>query len=150
MSDNTFGTYASINDMPRFAALVAEKGPFDPQQYILLKRNPQGQYTLDDELAWVEDENGVRTQLVEWDFKMYEEDGGVLGLFTGLLGIAQVEFGNARYNFWANATAVSDLDLVHSVTYDIPNAGGQIHLLGLMIPSDHPVLQCYRRINRTE
>lgn len=150
MSENTFGTYTSINDMPRFAALVAEKGPFDPQVYILLQRNIQGQYTLDDEAAWVEDENNVRTQLVEWDFKMYQDEGGVLGLFTGLSGIAQVEFGGGRYNFWANATVVSDLDLVHSITFDIPNAGGQIHLQGVMIPSDHPVLQCYRRINRVE
>lgn len=148
MSENTFGTYVSINDMPQFAALVAEKGPFNPQQYVLIKRNPQGQYTIDDAVSYTEEE-GVRTQLVEWDFKMYGE-AGILGLFTGLAGIAQIEFGGARYNLWANETVVSEHDLVHSVTFDIPNGGGQMHMSALTIPSDHPVLQCYRLINQPE
>ena len=149
MSENTFGTYVSINDLPRFADLVAEKGPFDPQTYVVIRRNAQGQYTINSEDAYTEDGDGVRTQLVEWDFKMYGEET-VLGMFTGLLGIAQIEYGGARYNLWANATVVSALDLVHSVTFDIPNAGGQMHMTALSIPSDHPVLQCYRRINQPE
>lgn len=149
MSENTFGTYASINDMPRFATLVAEKGTFDPQQYVLVKRNVQGQYTIDDVASYTEAE-GVRTQLVEWDFTMYDEDGGVLGLFTGLSGIAQIELGGARYNLWANETVVSEHDLIHSITFDIPNGGGQMHMTALTIPSDHPVLQCYRLINQPE
>jgi hypothetical protein len=148
MTEITFGTYASINDLPRFAALVAEKGPFNPQVYVVIKRNLQGQYTIDEEVSYTEDESGVRTQLIEWDFEMYEEDGGVLGLSTALPGIAQTEFGGARYNIWANDTVVSDHELVYSVTFDIPNAGGQMHMLALAIPSDHPVLQCYRRINQ--
>lgn len=150
MSENTYGTYVSINDMPRFAALVAEKGPFNPRTYIVIRRNKQGQYTIDKEAAYLEGYGGERTQLIEWDFKMYAEDGDVRGLFTGLLGIAQIEFGGARYNLWTNATVVSELELVHSVSFDIPNGGGQMHMTALAIPSDHPILQCYRRINQPE
>lgn len=148
MSENTFGTYTSVNDMPIFADLVAEQGPFDPQKYIVIRRNYQSQYTIEAEQAYIE-ENGVRTQLVAWDFTIYDglEDFTDLKTDTTL---TVIEYDGARYNLWSNQEPDEVTRKIHSITFDIPNGGGQMHMSALAIPSDHPVLRCYRVLTQPE
>lgn len=132
----TFGAYKSVNTLVHFADALAEHGPYDPNERVVVQRSLDGRYTLDGLDAF--DSEGKPKIGLELRYFYNNAIRGVTYISNGQM---YVEADGKRYVVYISDAGGKILPYSISVTYkDDPN----MYLIDSFdLPSDHPFLQAF-------
>ncbi|ABY62949.1 hypothetical protein ST201phi2-1p117 [Pseudomonas phage 201phi2-1] len=137
----SYGKYRSVNILAHFADVVAEHGPFDPNERVQVILSRDGRYTIGGADAF--DENGFPKYYLDLRKYLVNTIDGVRYLSNGAL---LVDSDNKRYAVYISDTK-PDYILPYAIHVSFKAAPDNYYFTQSMdLPSDHPFLQAFKRV----
>jgi len=137
----SYGKYRSVNKQAHFADVVAEHGPFDPNERVLIILSRDGRYTINGVDAF--DENEKPKFYLDLKKYLVNTIDGVRYVSNGLL---QIDAEGKRYSVHIT-DAKPGYPLPYAIHMSFKDApANYFYTQSINLPSDHPFLQAFKRV----